>query len=306
MSDLYSTLGVSRTATADELKRAYRKLAKELHPDLNPGDKTVEQRFKEVNQAYSVLSDPETRKRYDAGEIDSSGQERPSRGFYRSYADAGMGGKYHGFDAEAAEDIFSDLFGGFGRGRRAGAGRTPRQRGADVSYTVRIDFLEAVNGARKRIQLADGKTVDVNIPAGTREAQTLRLKGQGLPGLGGADAGDAYVEVHIEPHRFFTRKDSDIHLELPVSLQEAVLGASISVPTVSGPVSMKVPAGANSGTTLRLKGRGTVDQKTGERGDQYVKLKVVLPEKPDAELTRFMESWGKDHAYDPRKKAGLL
>ncbi|SMF60786.1 DnaJ-class molecular chaperone with C-terminal Zn finger domain [Tistlia consotensis] len=304
MSDLYSTLGVSREASADEIKRAYRKLAKELHPDLNPGDKTVEQRFKEINAAYSLLSDPDKRKRYDAGEIDAAGQEKPSRGFYRSYADAGMGQKYHGFDAEAAEDIFSDLFGGFGRSRRAG-GRTPRQRGADVSYSVHIDFLEAANGARKRIQLADGKTVDVTIPAGTADGQTLRLKGQGLPGLGGAGAGDAYVEVHIAPHRFFTRKDSDIHLEVPVSLPEAVLGATISVPTVEGKVSMKVPAGANSGTTLRLKGKGTVDQKSGERGDQYVKLKVVLPEKPDAELQRFMESWGKEHGYDPRKKAGL-
>lgn len=304
MSDLYKTLGVSRDASADEIKRAYRKLAKELHPDLNPGDKTVEQRFKEVNQAYSLLSDPDQRKRYDAGEIDASGQERPSRGFYRSYADAG-GAKYHGFDAGAAEDIFEDLFGGFGRARRGGAGRTPRQRGADVSYTVHIDFLEAANGARKRIQLADGKTVDVNVPAGTRDGQTLRLKGQGLPGLGGAGAGDAYVEVHIEPHPFFTRKDNDIHLELPISLPEAVLGATISVPTIEGKVSMKVPAGANSGTTLRLKGKGTLDQKSGQRGDQYVKLRVALPDKPDEELQRFMEGWGKAHAYDPRKKAGL-
>lgn len=306
MSDLYKTLGVSRDAGADDIKRAYRKLAKELHPDLNPGDKTIELRFKEINHAYSLLSDPEKRKRYDAGEIDDSGQERPQRGFYRSYADAGMGGKYQGFDAEAAEDIFSDLFGGFGRSRRAGAGRTPRQRGADVSYSVHIDFLEAANGARKRIQLADGKTVDVTVPPGTRDGQTLRLKGQGLPGLGGAGAGDAYVEVQIAPHRFFTRKDNDIHLELPVSLQEAVLGATISVPTIEGPVSMKVPAGANNGTTLRLKGRGTLDQKSGERGDQYVKLRVVLPDKPDEELQRFVEGWAKEHAYDPRKKAGLV
>ncbi|MEX0759050.1 MAG: DnaJ C-terminal domain-containing protein [Tistlia sp.] len=306
MSDLYSTLEVSRDASAEDIKRAYRKLAKKLHPDLNPGDKTVEQRFKEINHAYALLSDPEKRKRYDAGEIDDSGQERPSRGFYRSYAAAVMGAKYHGFDAEAAEDIFSDLFGGFGRSRRAGGGRTPHQRGADVSYSVHIDFLEAAKGARKRIQLADGKTVDVTVPPGTRVRQTLRLKGQGLPGLGGAGAGDAYVEVHIEPHRFFTRKDSDIHLELPVALNEAVLGATISVPTIEGPVSMKVPSGANSGTTLRLKGRGALDQKSGERGDQYVKLKVVLPDQPDAELQRFMESWAKEHAYDPRKKAGLV
>lgn len=306
MSDLYSTLGVARDASAEEIKRSYRKLAKKLHPDLNPGDKSVEQRFKEINQAYALLSDPEKRKRYDAGEIDASGQEQAPRGFYRSYADAGMGGKYHSFGGEAAEDIFADLFGGLGRGRRGSGGRTIRQRGADVSYTVRIDFLEAANGARKRIQLADGKTVDVAVPPGTRDGQTLRLKGQGLPGLGGAGAGDAYVEVHIEPHRHFVRKDNDIQVEVPVTLPEAVLGATISVPTIEGKVSMKVPAGASSGTTLRLKGKGTLDQASGERGDQYVKLKVVLPDEPDAELREFLEKWGKEHPYDPRKKAGLV
>jgi len=301
MTDPYKTLGVERGAGADEIKRAYRDLAKKLHPDLNPGNSRIEQKFKEVSHAYSILGDADKRRRFDRGEIDASGQATGWKGgFYRDHAQRGRGSKYHPFDFGAdlnVEDIVSELFGG--RGRKA------RRRGADVSYTAPVDFLDAATGAKKRIRLSDGKVLDIKVPAGTEDRQTLRLKGQGMAGHGGGAAGDAFVEVHIEPHPYFTRKDNDVHLELPVTLQEAVLGATITVPTIHGKVSMKIPPGSNTGATLRLKGKGIVERKSGKKGDQYVKLKVTLPERPDKELKDFVERWGKDHGYDPRRKAGI-
>jgi DnaJ-class molecular chaperone len=175
-----------------------------------------------------------------------------------------------------------------------------RARGADVSYSLPVSFIDAAKGAKKRVTVGDGHTIDLTIPAGVRDRQTLRLKGQGMPGFEGGPAGDAYVEVHIQPHPFFERKDNNIHLELPVSLAEAVLGGRIEVPTIDGPVSMTVPKGSNSGSTLRLKGRGIVDPKSGQRGDQYVRLRVVLPKTPDAELEDFVRRWSAEHSYDPR------
>lgn len=312
MKDPYKILGVDRGASAEEIKSAYRKLAKKLHPDLNPGNEKVEQQFKEVSQANNILGDAEKRKRFDRGEIDASGQEAGWQGgFYRRHAEGGAGGKYRRFDFGGeinVEDIISDLFGGKSRGAKGrggkGGGRA-RPRGADVSYTAPIDFLDAAVGATKRLRLSDGKTLEIKIPPGTEDRQTLRLKGQGRPGSGGAGAGDAFVEVHVQPHAFFTRKDNDVHLELPVTLQEAVLGATIPVPTVHGKVSMKIPAGSNTGTTLRLKGKGIKDRKSKSMGDQYVRLKVELPDKPDTELKDFVERWGKSHAYDPRRKSGM-
>ncbi len=310
MRNPYEILGVARDASDGDIKRAYRKLAKELHPDLNPGNTAVEQRFKEVAQAYGILGDADKRKRFDRGQIDASGQETPfGGGSYRRYAETGQGAKYSPFDFGedyGVEDIFADLFGGGARrGQKGQKGRTVRRRGADVSYTVTVGFLEAAVGAKKRLRLADGKTLEVALPAGAEEGQTLRLKGQGMAGLGGAPAGDAYIEVHIEAHRFFTRKDNNVHLDLPVTLQEAVMGAGIEAPTVHGPVSVKIPPGSNTGTTLRLKGKGVVDRKTGQKGDQYMKLKVVLPDKPDEELSGFVRRWSESHAYDPRRKAGM-
>ncbi len=303
MKDPYKILGVERGASAGEVKRAYRRLAKQLHPDLNPGNTGIEQRFKEVSQAYAILGDPEKRKRFDNGEIDASGQETGwAGGYYRDQAQRAAGGKYRSFDFGAdlnVEDIISDLFGGVGRGRRV------RRRGADVSYTAPIAFLDAARGTKTRLRLSDGKVLDLQIPPGTEDRQTLRLKGQGMPGQAGGEAGDAYVEVHIEPHPFFTRKDNDIHLEFPVTLQEAVLGATVKVPTVHGTVSMKIPPGSNTGSTLRLKGKGLLERKSGLHGDQYVRLKVTLPDKPDNELRAFVERWAGDHPYDPRRKAGM-
>ncbi len=301
MQDPYKLLNIDRSASQEDVKRAYRKLAKELHPDINPGNKAVEQKFKEISQAYSILGDTEKRKRFDRGEIDASGQETPWKGgFYRNHARGQRGTKYNPFDFGenvSADDIFADLFGA--RTRRV------RRPGANVSYTVPISFLEAAQGAKKRIKLADGKTLDVQIPAGTEDQQTLRLKGQGMPGVGGGPAGDALVEVQIQPHPFFERKGGNVHLELPVTLQEALLGATITVPTVHGNVSMKIPPGSNSGTTLRLKGKGIEVSDSAEVGDQYVKLRVMLPDRPDQELRDFVEHWSQSHDYDPRRKSGI-
>ena len=302
MQDPYKLLNVDRSASQDEIKRAYRKLAKELHPDINPGNQAVEQKFKELSQAYSILGDAEKRKRFDQGEIDASGQETSWKGgFYRNHAGTRRSGdKYSTFDFGEdvnVDDIFADLVGS--RTRRV------RRPGANVSYTVPISFLEAAKGAKKRIKLADGKTLDVRIPPGTEDRQSLRLKGQGMPGVGGGPAGDALVEVQIEMHPFFERKGNNVHVELPVTLQEALLGATVTVPTVHGSVSMKIPPGSNSGSTLRLKGKGIQARDSDEVGDQYVKLRVMLPERPDQELREFIENWSRSHDYDPRRKAGM-
>jgi DnaJ-class molecular chaperone len=176
-----------------------------------------------------------------------------------------------------------------------------RARGADVSYTLPISFLEAAKGAKKRVTVGgDRHTIDLTVPAGVHDRQTLRLKGQGMPGFEGGPPGDAYVEVHIQPHAYFERKDNDIHVELPISLAEAVLGGRIQVPTIDGPVSMTVPKGSNTGATLRLRGKGIVDPRSGQGGDQYVHLKVVLPKAPDAELEKLVKQWAESHPYDPR------
>jgi DnaJ-class molecular chaperone len=338
MKDLYKVLGVSKNASQDEIKKAYRKQAKQYHPDLNPGNKEAEQKFKDISQAYDILADAEKRKKYDAGQIDETGQEQagahPSGGFYRTYTRGGQGAKYTGFDFGGeqftAEDIFADLFGGGfagmgggargargagpgagmgGAGMGAGMGAGPggaKRKGEDVTYAIKVDFLEAANGARKRVRLADGQTVDVNIPAGTEDGKQLRLKGKGKPGPGGAPAGDAYVRINVQPHQYFERDGNDVHLTLPITLQEAVEGATVSVPTVDGTVQMKIPAGSNSGKTLRLRGRGIQPKGSDTRGDQLVKLQVVLPDQPDDELKKFVQKWGQKHPYNPREKAGLV
>lgn len=319
MSDPYVVLGVSRTASAEEIKKAYRKLAKEHHPDSRPGHVHDEERFKEISAAYTLLSDPEKRARFDRGEIDSNGADRTGRGTYSRARPGGAREEDFGF---SAEDFFHDLFGrrrstagtgsarggagagGAGTGMGGGAAGV-KAKGSDIAYSVSVSFLEAAQGAKRRISLSNGKSLDVAIPPGTEDQQKLRLKGQGLPGLGGGGAGDAIIEVHVEGHPFFTRQDGDVHVEVPITLGEAVLGATIRVPTVSGPVALKVPPGSNTGTVLRLRGRGVVSQKTQQTGDQYVKLKLVLPDPPDSELVQFVERWAQTRNYDVRKKAGL-
>lgn len=306
MTDPYSVLGVPRTASEDDIRKAFRQLAKKHHPDLNPGDKAAEAKFKEISQANDLLSDPEKRRRFDAGEIDATGQEVPPRGFYRDQA-GGFGGKYERAGAhESFVDmggIFSEMFGerrGFGAGGHGAGGFD--MSGMPVTYSLRVPFLVAARGGKQRVDLPDGKTLDIDIPEGMTDGQTLRLKGQGMPGSQGRPAGDAYVEIRVEPHAFFQTRDNDIHVELPVTLTEAALGGKVRVPTIGGTVMLNVPAGSNTGTSLRLKGRGLLDRKSGQRGDQYVKLKVVLPEQPDEKLKEFLGSWEAGKAYDPRKE----
>lgn len=304
MRDPYDILGVNKDASADDIRKAYRKQAKECHPDLHPGDAKAEARFKDISTAYDLLSDPEKRKRFDNGEIDAEGHERPEQQYYRTYADGGDGAKYARYgagDFEDMSDIFADLFGGrAGHGPGRG-GEGLKMRGGDISYTLDVSFVDAAKGTKRRATMADGKTLDIAIPEGVRDRQTLRLKGKGMPGIGGGPPGDAYIEVHIQPHAFFTRKDSNIHMTLPVSLTEAVLGGKVKVPTVGGTVEMTVPKNSNTGDTLRLKGRGVLDSKSKQKGDQYVRLEVVLPDEPDAELEAFLKDWQAGRDHDPRK-----
>lgn len=301
--DLYAILGVPKTASREEIRKAYKKLAKSAHPDLNPGDKSAEARFKEIAAAYEILKDPEKRARYDRGEIDATGAERPQRRFYREYANAGAGRTYHstrGFeDFEDISDIFADLFGR--RGTGGFRAHTVRAAGEDAHYSLEIDFLDAVKGAVKRITLPGGGVLDVRIPEGTRDGQTIRLRGKGHPGLGGGPAGDALVAIAVRPHPVFHREGDDIVIELPVTLDEAVLGAKVEAPTIDGRVNVTIPKGASSGQTLRLKGKGVKRWGKAGRGDQLIRLRIVSPPAIDPELERFMADWRRRHSYDPRK-----
>jgi DnaJ-class molecular chaperone len=302
--DLYSVLGVAKTASADQITKAYRKLAKKLHPDLNPGDTAAEEKFKQVSHAYSILKDPEQRGKYDRGEIDASGQERPQQRYYREYAGGPEGARYHstaGFeDIGAFSDLFGDMFGAGGGPRGGRGGARFSMRGQDAQYHLDIGFLDAVNGTKQRITLPDGGTLDVTIPPGVTEGQVLRLKGKGMPGLGEGGPGDALVEIGVMPHPVFTREGNDIMVELPIRFDEAVLGGKVEVPTIGGRVAVTVPPGSNTGQTLRLKGRGVKTR--GGTGDQLVKLSVMMPETIDDDLKRFAEEWKKTHSYDPRRK----
>lgn len=293
----YEVLGIKKDAGDDEIRRAYRNLAKKYHPDLNPGNKQAEARFKEISAANELLSDKEKRTRYDRGEIDESGTERPRAYSYQDFAAGSPGGKYRSSDEMAPEDI-DDLFAFFSRGqqRRGTAREDLRMRGADRHFFLTVDFVDSVAGARQRLELAPGKHLDVSIPPGVEDGQVLRLKGQGGSGIGGGPNGDALIEIHVAPHPLFHRKGDDIHLELPVTLGEAVLGGRVTVPTPFGAVAMTIPAHSNTGTVLRLRGKGV-----GGKGDTLVTLKVVLPDAHDKELDAFLNLWAEKHPYDPRK-----
>lgn len=306
--DPYDVLGVAKTASADEIKKAYRKIAKESHPDLHPGDAAAEARFKAAGTAFDLLKDPETRARFDRGEIDASGQERPrERPFYRDYAEQPgnpyrQGPRYEGFGDEA--DIFAEFLRRQARQGNAEFGDHGfRARGPDAHYALEVPFLEAANGGTMRITLPGGKDLEVKIPRGVADGQTLRLRGKGGPGHGGGPPGDAYVTLSVRAHPVFTRDGDDIVMTLPITIDEAVLGAKVEAPTISGPVKVTVPRGASSGQVLRLRGRGIAAPGRGT-GDQRIELKIVLPKSVDADLERFMEGWRKTHRYDPRKGGG--
>lgn len=298
MKDPYEILGVERTASAADIQKAYRRLARKLHPDLNPGDKSAEEKFKEVSGAYRVVGDAEQRKRFDAGEIDALGNERPQqRQYYRDYAHANGDDPYtdaSGYaDFADGDDAFADLL------RRAQQARANR-RGSDVHYRLPIEFVESIAGANKRLTLPDGETLDVKIPPGLVDGQIIRLKGKGAPGAGTGRPGDALIEVEVLPDPRFRRNGDDITIELPISLSEAVLGGKIRVPTPTGDVTMTVPKGANTGTTLRLRGKGA-PQRGGGSGDELVKLKIVLPKTPDHELEAFVSNWTRGKDFNPRE-----
>ncbi|MBR1208320.1 MULTISPECIES: DnaJ C-terminal domain-containing protein [unclassified Bradyrhizobium] len=295
MRNPYEVLGVAPTASSADIQKAYRKLAKKLHPDLNPGDKAAEEKFKEVAAANDLLSDADKRKRFDAGEIDADGTERPQHRYYRDFATADGGHSYADSSGYAdymdQDDAFAELL------RRTEQARANR-RGRDLHYSLVIDFAESIAGASKRLALPDGGTLDVTIPPGLIDGQVIRLRGKGMPGTGKGGPGDALIEVEIRPDPRFTREGDDISLELPISLSEAVLGGKVNVPTPTGAVTMTVPKGSNTGTTLRLRGKGA-PRAGGGHGDEFVKLKVVLPKGPDPALEAFVSNWDRK-GFNPR------
>lgn len=305
--DPYSVLGVARTASDDEIRRAYRRLAKENHPDLNPDNTAAVERFKRINAANDIVGDPEKRKLFDRGEIDAKGEQR--RPQWRTHAGAagrggnrgGMGGGAGpGFDAGFGfSDVFSDLFGDGGPGGRHPRGGGFPLKGQDVRYTLEVEFLEAVTGAKKRVTLPQGGALDLSVPEGVQDGQVLRLKGKGGPSPAGGEAGDALIEVSVKPHTRFKRDGQDILIDVPITIDEAVLGAKIEVPTVTGRVAVTVPKATSSGRVLRLKGKGVRNATTGASGDQLVTLRIVLPENVDEGLAYFLSEWRQKHAYDP-------
>jgi DnaJ-class molecular chaperone len=273
--DPYAILGVPRSATDEDIRRAFRKLAKELHPDVTRG---TDERFKKVSSAYEILGDSEKRRAFDRGEIDARGE--PRRDGFRNQARGARAGASAGFEEFGFSDIFSDVFGGGRAGGRAGFS----VKGHDVRYTLDVDFLEAVKGATKRVTLPGGGTLDLNVPPGVGDGQILRLKGKGARGLGAGEPGDALVEIQVRPHGQFKRVDDDILIEIPISIDEAVLGAKVEVPTVTGRVQLTIPKGTSSGRVLRLKGKGIKSAGKPEPGDQLVTVRIVLPDVIDDSL----------------------
>lgn len=332
--DYYDVLGVGRTATQDEIKTAYRKSARKFHPDLNPGDKTAEDRFKELQEAYDTLSDPEKRKLYDRyGENWRVAQQTgaaPPPGWQRAQAAGGPtqagGFNFNGFDFGGAGGFdFEELFGRSGFGGRA---RRRDGRGRDVEAEIELSLDEAHRGVRRTLQLQTAdicpscrgtgvkdnqvcptcvgsgqvrkpKTIEVNIPAGVRDGSTIRLAGQGGAGLDGSSAGDLYLHVRLRPHPLFTVRGDDLELELPIAPWEAVLGARVDVPTIDGQVEMTIPAGAQTGQRLRLRGQG-LNKRGGGRGDEYARLKTVVPKKVGDEERRLYEDLRRVSSFDPR------
>ncbi|MDP3532428.1 MAG: DnaJ C-terminal domain-containing protein [Alphaproteobacteria bacterium] len=306
MKDPYKTLGLSTSASQDEIKKTFRKLAKENHPDLNPNKPDVEKRFKEVNAAYEILSDPIKRKKFDAGQIDAEGHDvhpgfKGHSGFdpFASQRAGSSQGGSRGSDSFSfdnnfdSSNFFSDLFGWSNKRKQA------PQKGDDIQYTLKLPFLESIKGAKKRVSMPNGRALNITIQPGTKNGQILRLKGQGDASALGGVSGDALVEIVVEDDPYFSRLGNDIHLNLPITLQEAILGAVVTIPTISGNVNLKIPAGSNTGSKLRLKNKG-IEVAANIFGDQIVELKVVLPDQPDKDLKEFIEKWAPKNVYNVR------
>jgi DnaJ-class molecular chaperone len=321
MADLYSELGVARGAGEADIKKAYRKLAKELHPDRNKDNPKAAERFSKVTQAYDILTDKDKRAQYDRGEIDEEGNPRSPFGFGRGGAHPGAGqgagggfrsgpggfGFETGGEAPDLSDLFEGLFGGAQRrggggfGGFGGARRAPPAKGSDALYRLPVSFEDAATLADQRVTLTSGKTVDIKLPKGVEDGTKIRLSGQGQAGPGGN--GDAIVTISIQPHRFFRREGDDVRLDLPISLDEAVLGGKVKVPTVDGAVMLSVPKGSSSGKVLRLKGKGFTG-KGGLRGEQLVTLMVDIPAS-DPTLAEFVEGWAGKGKGNPRAGLGV-
>jgi len=312
MADPYQTLGVARGAPEADIKKAYRKLAKELHPDRNKDNPKASERFSQVTNAYDLLNDKDKRARFDRGEIDGDGNPAAPFGFGGARPGAGRAGPGGGFSSAGYEfgtggdadmsDIFEGLFGGGqarGGGFASGFGRRPQPKGANVTYRLQVPFVDAATLAPQRVTLGDGKTIDLKLPAGVESGTQMKLAGKGEQGPGGA--GDAIVSIEVQPHRFFTRDGDDVRLDLPITLKEAVAGGAVRVPTVDKPVMLTIPKGTSSGKTLRLKGKG-FHKKDGTRGDQLVTLMIDLPA-DDAALQQFVAGWS--DARNPRGAMGV-
>ncbi len=299
--DPYEILGVTRRATDEEIRRAFRKLAKENHPDLHPGNTAASERFKKITGANDILTDPKKRRQYDSGEIDGRGEARRPQWRQPGAAGARARTQSGNFEEFGFSDIFSDVFGA-ARGTPGAGARGFGGRGQDLRYTLEIDFLEAVTGAKKRVTLPEGGALDLNVPEGVIDGQTLRLKGKGAPGPRGGTAGDALVEIKVRPHPYFKRQDDDILFELSVTLDEAVLGAKIEVPTPTGRVHLSIPKGTSSGKVFRLKGKGVHSKPGATAGDELVTIKIVMPDVIDDSLAYFFSEWRQKNTYDPGRK----
>lgn len=307
MRDPYDILGVSKSASEAEIKKAFRNLAKKHHPDTHGNDPKAVKRFQEVNGAYEILGDKEKRAQFDRGEIDAAGQPKGfpgGQGFSGFRPRPGAGGRGPGgfeWSGEgqgfSAEDIFADILGGFGggRGRRGQA-----KKGADIQLETTVTLHEAAKGGTRRVVLSDGRQLEVRIPVGVKEGQQVRLRGQGAPGERGGPAGDALIAIAIAPHPYLQRDGRDLRMDLPITLREAVQGGKVTVPTLTGEVTLTIPPHSNSGQQLRLKGKGLPAGANEAAGDFYVKLVVTLPEGGDAKLDTFVKGW--DGQYDPRAK----
>ncbi len=298
MRDPYAVLGLSKGASAADIKKSYRRLAKKYHPDTNSADKKASEKFAEASAAYELLSDTEKRAQFDRGEIDAEGHPVFHPGAGGPYGPGAQGNPFGGGEGPgfSAEDIFSSIFGN----QRPGAGaRTMRMKGQDRQYSLKVDFLDAVNGATRRITMPNGKTLNVKIPAGVNDGQVIRLKGQGEPGMGGGPAGDALVTIEVGTHPLFERDGKTLKLELPITLYEAVLGGKVAVPVPGGSVQLSIPAGSSGGRVLRLKGKG-VNPKGGAAGDLLVKLRIAMPPKITPELETLMKKMAQDAPYNPR------